>query len=154
MVSEHSGYATRSGDFTVIFQRISALCSGSVGGCMAETPCSGRSHHRALCGRLRPRLPRGDRCTTVPRSTQGTVCQVSLVTAPREDATDRVWPQCGQATIAARRRPSRDIRLPGIHAYQRENTKGVFHHPPHLGVEENEGQAERAKRQAETNGTL
>ena len=81
------------------WKRLSALCSGPVGGVVAETPCLGRSHHRPVRGRFRSRFPRRDRCTTLPRSTQGTVCQVSSGTAPREDSSDRVRPLCGRAKI-------------------------------------------------------
>ena len=80
---------------------------------------------------------------------EGAADQVWLGTASGQDATDRVWTLRGRTSSETRRRPSRDVRLSGLHAHQRENSARRLHDPPHDGTEEIPGQAERPEGEAD-----
>src|SRR5258708_10051947 len=99
MVSEQSEHTTGGGDLTAALECVSALRPGPVAGCLAETPCTGRGHHCTLCRRFRARLSRGSRRETLPGSTPRAGYQVWRVTAPGENAADRVRALCGRTAI-------------------------------------------------------
>src|SRR5438105_14682253 len=141
--------AARGGDLTAVCERLPALCAGPLDRRMAEAPREGRGDRRPLRRRLRDRISRGIRRPALSGGFEGADGQVWLGPASGEDASDRVWALRGRTACATRRRPSRDVRLSGFHAHQRENPARRLHDPPQDGTEEIPGQVERPEREVE-----
>src|SRR6516165_4112759 len=76
------------------------------------------------------------------------VGQVWLGAAPRENAAHRIRTLRRGAASQTRRWPTRDIRLSGFHAHQRQDPRRRVHHPPQNVAQEIPSQTRRTQRDA------
>src|SRR6516225_937757 len=76
------------------------------------------------------------------------VGQVWLGAAPRENAAHRIRTLRRGAASQTRRWPTRDIRLSGFHAHQRQDPRRRVHHPPQNVAQEIPSPTRRTQRDA------
>src|SRR5690348_12565688 len=121
------GDAARGGDFTPAGEYLSALRLRPLGAGVAKETRARRRGRRALCRRYSPRVPSPGGSRPLSGRTAGTVAEVWAGIASRQNAPDRVRAVCRAEPEKTRRRQARDVRLSGLHAYQREDPERGFH---------------------------
>ena len=121
-----TGTPQGSGDLTASCQHLSPLCVRSMGGRLAQEVCARRGDRPPLCGRHRPRLPVGYGRRPFSQELGRTAGEVRTGAAPGKDAPDRVRAVCRTEPETKRRRQAGDLRLPWLHAYQREERERVL----------------------------
>src|SRR5512136_1986203 len=94
MAREHDRDATRGGNIAAAGKHLSALCSRSLGGGMAEESSAWGCNNSALCRRRRDGLRAKRRSRAVSERSEGTALKIWLRATPGEDTTDRVWEVC------------------------------------------------------------